>query len=352
MESTASIYSMVLTFRYRVKNPRGLREMSRAVNLVWNYCGEIQNMARKHNRRWPSKFDLHKLTGGAALGLGVHSKSVRGAVDGFVKARDQCRHRPQWRKSGGSRRSLGWVPFKDAHGFQMRNGVVTVLGTDYQLWYHRPIQGRQLCGNFAEDARGRWFFNVQCEVETDTAHGVGEVALDLGLKALATTSDGDVIENPRHFAAREKELATAQRSGRKTRAKVIHAKIAASRKHGLHNVSAALIRKYETIVVGNVTLPAGKSTLDAGWSMLRSMLRYKAMRHGATYLEVSERLSTQTCSQCGSLGGPKGLEGLGVRSWECVSCGAFHDRDVNAARNILRSGQSAALLVTEKAYAA
>ncbi len=68
------------------------------------------------------------------------------------------------------------------------------------------------------------------------------------------------------------------------------------------------------------------------------MLCYKAIGHGAEYLEADEHLTTQTCSDCGVIGGPKGIAGLGMRRWECVACGASHERDVNAARNILRVG--------------
>jgi putative transposase len=89
-----------------------------------------------------------------------------------------------------------------------------------------------------------------------------------------------------------------------------------------------------------------KSVLDAGWATFKHMLRYKsAIRRGA-FVEVSERWSTQTCSDCGVVGGPKGLEGLGVRRWVC-ECGVSHDRDVNAARNILASGRSVVLQGTE-----
>ena len=81
-----------------------------------------------------------------------------------------------------------------------------------------------------------------------------------------------------------------------------------------------------------------KSTLDAGWSMLKTMLEYKATQAGIVFEEVNESYSTQTCSQCASIEGPKGLKGLGIRQWTCCDCGAVHDRDVNAARNILAAG--------------
>ena len=80
-----------------------------------------------------------------------------------------------------------------------------------------------------------------------------------------------------------------------------------------------------------------KSVLDASWSSFRAQLAYKAIRHGATFEEVNESWSTQTCNACGVIAGPKGRAGLNERSWTC-GCGTTHDRDVNAAKNILLRG--------------
>jgi transposase len=81
-----------------------------------------------------------------------------------------------------------------------------------------------------------------------------------------------------------------------------------------------------------------KSVLDAGWSMLRGMLRYKCDHAGVAYAEVEEANTTRTCSSCGGLTGPTGRAGLGLWRWPCGACGAEHDRDQNAARNIARLG--------------
>jgi putative transposase len=141
-------------------------------------------------------------------------------------------------------------------------------------------------------------------------------------------------------------LAVAQRAGNKRRATAIHGHIANARKDFHHKLSTRLAREYAFIAVGNVNAKnlaktrMAKSVLDAGWSTFRNMLRYKA----ATFAEVDERFTTQTCSQCGALPPerPKGIAGLGIREWDCSECGASHDRDVNAARNILRAARSAA----------
>ena len=90
-----------------------------------------------------------------------------------------------------------------------------------------------------------------------------------------------------------------------------------------------------------------KSVLDAGWSQLRSQLHYKAIRHGVEYIEVDERLTTQVCSACGARGGPQGREDLVVREWICGGCGAWHDRGINSAINILVSGRNVGLRKTE-----
>jgi putative transposase len=85
-----------------------------------------------------------------------------------------------------------------------------------------------------------------------------------------------------------------------------------------------------------------KSTLDAGWSMLKTMLEYKSHQAGIVFEEVNESYTTQTCSCCGviSASSPKGRAGLGIREWTCGDCGSVHDRDINAARNILARGHA------------
>jgi IS605 OrfB family transposase len=197
---------------------------------------------------------------------------------------------------------------------------------------------------------------VCLHVEVDTLPtGVGEVGIDLGLKTLATTNQGTKFENPCAFRRLGGKLAIAQRADNRARARTLHVKIANVRKDYQHKVSTKLANANRLIVVGNVSVDRlaqtrmAKSAFDAGWSMFRDMLRYKASRHGATFLEVDEAFTTQTCSICGSLpeSRPKGIAGLGIRDWVCSDCGASHDRDVNAAQNILILGRSAAPRVDE-----
>jgi len=343
---------MVLTYRYRVKDAtagRHLQRQARAVNRVWNYCGETQNAARRHKKRWPSGFDLIKLTLGSSKLLGLHSDAVQAVCKQFAIARDSCGKRPRWR--GG--KSLGWIPFQAARAIRVQGDTVVFRGRRYRLWLSRPLEGKILCGGFAEDARGRWYLNLQLEVAQDRKHGSGEIGIDLGLKSLATLSTGKKVGAPRIYRKYERALAIAQRAGHKPRVRAIHAKIANCRQHFLHEVSTRLVRENRRICVGNINscglarTSLAKSVLDAGWSQLRSQLRYKALRHGAEYIEVDERFSTQVCSACGARGGPQGREGLVVREWSCSGCGARHDRDINSAINLLVSGRNVGLQQTE-----
>ena len=113
----------------------------------------------------------------------------------------------------------------------------------------------------------------------------------------------------------------------------------------MHKLSTALVEEYGAIFIGNVNASAlaktriAKSVLDAGWNLFRTMLQYKCDDAGVWFDEVDEAYSTQTCSCCKRRTGPKGLEGLGIREWACLECGAYHHRDINAAENILAAGR-------------
>lgn len=150
----------------------------------------------------------------------------------------------------------------------------------------------------------------------------------------------------RHARHAAVKLAMAQRANKKKRVRALHAKVTNARKDYLHKHSARLVRQYDYIVVGNVSAcklaktNLAKSVLDTGWSSFRNMPKYKAIAHGAWFEEIDEKGTTRVCSSCASETGPKGVADLGKRQWECSDCGAVHDRDQNAALNILvaRSG--------------
>ncbi len=191
--------------------------------------------------------------------------------------------------------------------------------------------------------------NQVVKVEAKPSAGTQSVGIDFGLRTAATCSDGTVLERRRITDEFAEELATAQRANKTRRIKTIHARIRNSRKDALHKFSTMLVENYGAVFVGNVSsrklakTRMAKSVLDAGWGMFKTQLEYKAIARSVVYKEVNERNTTQTCSCCGviSAGSPKGRACLGIREWTCAGCGTPHDRDINAASNILRLGHQA-----------
>jgi len=350
---------VILTYRYRIKDnsaKKTLRRHAFACNQVWNYCNAYQRdiearyRAGAPKRKWPSHFDLQKLTKGTSKELGIHAQTVGSVCEQFARSRDRAKHSLRFRASGGARRALGWVPFQ-SQSRQIADNAITYLGKQFR-WFgsgRRPLPETAKGGAFVEDAQGKWWVCFHVEMVENRPTGNGEVGIDLGLKTLATLSDGIKIENLRHTQTWGQRLATAQRARNKRRIKAIHAKIANVRKDHFHKATCRIARENGLIAVGDVNSSRlaktrmAKSVLDAGWAMFRSQLRYKASRHGAVYLDIDERFTTQTCCECGSIAGPKGYAGLNERCWVCDGCGASHDRDVNSAINILRLGRSASL---------
>ncbi len=180
-----------------------------------------------------------------------------------------------------------------------------------------------------------------------TQCGTGSVGIDLGLKDSATTSNGDklTIKQTLKYA---KQLAIAQRSNNKKRIKAIHAKIKNTRQDLIHKFTTQLVKDNALIVVGDVKTTQfnskkgklAKSVYDAGWFELKRQLTYKCENAGCRFEIVNERYTTQRCSCCGEItaNSPKGRKSLGIREWICASCGTWHDRDINASKNILAVG--------------
>jgi putative transposase len=327
-------------FRLRDKHAAELNRQARAVNFVWNYCNEAQRHALRWDR-WFSAFDLQKLTAGACKNLDINGHTVKRVCCQYVESRK--RHRKPWLRWRG-RKSLGWVPF-NTDSIRFDGDAFIFRGVRYETMHLRDMPvGKIGAGSFNQDSRGRWYINCPVEVECADRAPVTRVGIDLGLIDLATLSTGDKIEMPRFYRNSELRLASVQRA-RKTpkRIRAIHAKVANRRKDFLHKASTALANQYGLIVVGDVSPSKlaksrmAKSVLDAGWADLKRMLSYKSIRNGGSTLEVSEAHTTRTCAECGSIAGPKGQAGLNKRMWRC-DCGAVHDRDVNAARNILARG--------------
>lgn len=339
------------TLKVRIKDKHApmLRKWAQSVNTVWNYINELSFRSIKERGRFLSAFDIHAYTTGASKELGLHSQCPQVIAKEYVTRRIQFKKsRLNWRVSNRNspRHSLGWVPVNTGKA-SWKNGQVYHNGHYFGVWDSYGLSGYKFrSASFSEDNRGRWYFNVVVDVEEKLSAGQESIGIDLGLKEVATCSDGTELGSGRWYCGAEQQIAVAQRARKKQRVKAIHAKIANRRKDALHKFSRQLVDRCGEIYVGNVSssklvkTKMAKSVLDAGWSMLKTMLEYKGAHAGIVVREVNERFSTQACSECGSISGPKGIEGLGIREWTCPDCGAEHLRDINAAKNILGRGRA------------
>src|SRR5207245_646847 len=172
---------------------------------------------------------------------------------------------------------------------------------------------------------------------------------------LAGTSDGERVANPRHLERKARNLARHQRrmarktrgsaNREKARAKVAraHRKVRAARADYLHRASARLVRDHDVIVLEDLAVKnmvrnrsLAKAISDCGWGTFRRMIEYKAARAGRHLIVIGRWYpSSKTCSSCGHLLAELALS---TRTWQCPSCGTRHDRDINAAKNILAAG--------------
>lgn len=198
---------MILTYKYRIKDKsarKTLRRHAVAVNQVWNYyVAHQRDIERRYRagapkRRWPRHFELCTLTKGASKELNIHAGTVQSVSHRFSCARDHLRHAPRFRVSGGARRSLGWVPFQPTNR-QIYGNSIIYLGKKYRFWEAgRPLPETAKGGCFAEDARGRWYVCFELEVDDHTKAPHRELGIDLGLKSLASCSDGAKIPALQH----------------------------------------------------------------------------------------------------------------------------------------------------------
>ena len=209
------------------------------------------------------------------------------------------------------------------------------------------------------DGAGRYHASFVVEVARQRLSPAGRaVGVDLGLTSFAVLSTGEQVANPRLLRQREQALRRSQRNmsrrqqGSKNREKArtkvarLHVKVADARRDFHHQLSAQLIRDNQTVCVEDLNVAAlgrsnlAKSIADAGWGQFTAMLADKADRYGRTVVKLDRWYpSSQLCSTCGHRDGPKPLQ---VRAWTCPACGAEHDRDVNAAKNILAAGLAVA----------
>lgn len=231
---------------------------------------------------------------------------------------------------------IGWVKFKQ----------------------DREILGRWLSMTISRNPSGKYFISINCcEVPHKEYETTGSlVGVDLGIKDFAITSNGEKFENPEFLRNSEQRLKMLQRrlskkqkgskNFEKARIKLAkqHEKVANQRNDFLHKLSTSLVKNHDLIALESLKVKAmvrnrklAKSISDASWAEFVRMLQYKCEWNRKLLVQIDTFFpSSQLCSSCGYKN-PQ-VKDLGVRGWTCPECGTYHDRDINAANNILKEG--------------
>ena len=242
--------------------------------------------------------------------------------------------------------------------FTFKSGELKLAKCDKPLAikWSQPLPSDPTTVTVSKDQAGRYFVSCLCEFDPTLLPVTDKkVGIDVGIKDLFVTSDGFKSGNPRHTAKYAAKLAKYQRRlakktlGSKNRLKAkrkvarVHAKISDCRLDNLHKLSHRLVNENQVICAENLAVKnmiknptLAKAIADASWGEFTRQLEYKAGWNGRTYVEIGRFFpSSKRCSCCGFV---KDKLPLDVRSWECPECGTTHDRDINAARNILAAG--------------
>ncbi|TWH69643.1 putative transposase [Micromonospora olivasterospora] len=261
---------------------------------------------------------------------------------------------PRFKSRKKSRKSAEYT----TSAFRYRDGRLTLakMTAPLDIVWSRPLPDGATPSTVtvSQDSAGRWFVSLLCDDRVNVAPTSGAVGIDVGLDSLLTLSTGEKVVNPRYERADRARLARAQRAlarkekdshnRAKARLKVarVYARITDRRRDHLHKLTTRLVRDNQTIVIEDLTVrnmvtnhTLARAISDAAWRQFRTMLEYKTNWYGRDLITVDRWFpSSKLCSACGKLAEKLPLN---VRSWTC-RCGAAHDRDVNAARNILAAG--------------
>jgi putative transposase len=369
---------MQVRYRYRVYPAAGQRQALARVfgcaRVVYNDCLRVRDECHAAGEKIGDAelqrrvITLAKLTperawlgGVASVALVQACQDARRAYKNWfdsLKGRHtgpKIRHPKPRRKHG--RQSIRLT----RNGFSLHGERLYVAKVgDIKVEWSRQLPSEPSSVTVIREPDGRYYASFVVEREPTPLPACDrEVGVDLGLASLAVTSDGEVVANPRFYRAAQRQLKRAQRAlsrrqkGSANRAKarhrvaVVHRKVRETRLDHAHKIALRLVRDNQAVyaedlcVSGMARTRLAKSVSDAGWSQLMRCVEEKAAQYGRTFRKIGRfEPTSQVCSACGMRDGPKPLS---VREWACAACGTVHDRDVNAARNILAAGRADSL---------
>jgi putative transposase len=333
---------------------------------VYNQALELRSMAWQQEKKfvgyhetaaklteWKKNPDRAFLAEVSSVALQQSLRNLDTAFTNFFEKRAKY---PRFK----SRRSYQSARYA-TNAFTFRDGQITLAkqSEPLNISWSRPVpdDAQMLSLTVSRDTAGRYFVSIL--VKTDVKplkKAKAEIGIDVGIKTLATTSEGEKIENPRPLVRREKRLKRLQRglsrkvkgSNNRQKAKLkvarLHARISDARRDTLEKFTTRIISENQAIFVEGLNVAGmmrnhnlAKHIVDAAFGEIFRELEYKAFWYGRTYLPLDRFFpSSKLCSWCGHL-----LDELplAVREWDCPACGRRHDRDINAAINIKKAGQ-------------
>ncbi|WP_066368528.1 RNA-guided endonuclease InsQ/TnpB family protein [Herbidospora mongoliensis] len=329
---------------------KALEERTRAYTLEGRKVSYVESSAAL--TEWKRTDDLAFLNEVSSVPLQQALRHLQAAFANFFARRAGY---PTFKSRKKSRASAEYT----RSAFKYRDGALRLAKMDgpLNIVWSRPLpEGAEPSTvTVSRDAAGRWFVSLLCQDAIRPLDPtLNTVGVDAGITALATLSTGEKIVNPRHERADRRELAKAQRalarkekgSANRQKAKLkvarVYARICDRRRDFLNKITTRLVRENQTVVIEDLTVrnmvknhKLARAISDASWREMRFMLEYKTAWYGRELVVVDRWFpSSKLCSACGTV---RDRMPLNVRTWECA-CGAAHDRDVNAAKNILAAG--------------
>lgn len=302
---------------------------------------------------WKREEELSFLNEVSCVPLQQGLRHLQTAFSNFWSGRAQYPNFKKKRNGGSAEFTKSAFKFRDGQVFLAKCAEALPIRWSRQL----PKGAEPSTITVKLEPSGRWTVSllvddltIQPLPQADKAIGI-----DAGITSLVTTSDGEKVANPKHFAKLYQKLKRAQkrlsrkqkgsRNRDKARRKVarVHAEIRDSRQDFLHKLTTRLVRENQTIVAESLAVKnmvknrkLAKSISDAGWGELTRQLEYKASWYGRNFVQLDRWFpGSKTCSKCGH---KVDSLPLNIREWDCPKCGAHHDRDVNAAKNHLAAG--------------
>lgn len=312
-------------------------------NNFYAQCKTLTTLKKQDETAWLKEVNAQTLQ--------FAIRSLESAYNNFFKKRAKF---PKF-KSKHSKNSFTVPQFASVAGGRL---FIRKFKEGIKCRVHREIKGRIGKVTITKTPSGKYFVSVFTEEEyiTPIKKTDKSIGVDMGLKDLLTTSEGETFKNNRYTKKYECKLAKAQRhlsrkkkgskgfENQKLKVARLYEKISNSRADYLHKCSICLVRKYDAICIENLNVKGmvknyrlAKSVTDASWGKFVNMLTYKAEWNDKKVVKINRFYpSSQTCHVCGYVN--KETKDLSVREWECPHCHSHHDRDVNAAINILRFG--------------